>query len=69
MGSFFIIGSVDLMGETGMAYHFIVKDDICASGPKVYDWYREHQVIKEKGMFHRNNNNRFSLSQIPKVHP
>jgi len=39
---------VDLMGQTGMAFHFIVRNDVCPSGPTVYDWHQEHFMMMDR---------------------
>jgi len=35
-------------GMTGLAFHFIIREDICLSGPTVYDWGSEHFEMMDR---------------------
>lgn len=37
-----------LMGLTGMAFHFIIHDEICPSSVTVYDWTNEHTMMMDR---------------------
>ncbi len=37
-----------LSGMTGLAFHFIIREDICPSGPTVYDWGSEHFEMMDR---------------------
>lgn len=37
-----------LMGLTGMAFRFIIHDQICPSSVTVYDWVRDHFAIVDR---------------------
>ncbi len=37
-----------LMGMTGMAFHFIMHENICASSVTVYDWMSEHPTMMDR---------------------
>ncbi len=37
-----------LMGDTGMAFHFIIHKGICASSVTVYNWIEEHQSMIDR---------------------
>ena len=37
-----------LMGMTGMAFHFIIHEQICPSSVTVYDWLQEHFTMMDR---------------------
>lgn len=37
-----------LMGETGMAFHFIIHNESCPSSVTVYNWVKEHQEMLDR---------------------
>ncbi|HOO33608.1 MAG TPA: hypothetical protein PK466_12595 [Thermotogota bacterium] len=50
----------NLIGQTGMGFHFIISDKLCASGPTVYNWTEEHfrmldrvGIYSEQEMFYK----------------
>ncbi|HEX3046253.1 MAG TPA: hypothetical protein VHY08_15965 [Bacillota bacterium] len=40
-----------LMGQTGIGFHFIIHQNVCPSGPTVYDWINVHlQALDRLGI-------------------
>lgn len=37
-----------MMGETGIAFHFIMEEKSCPSGPTVYNWQQEHFEMADR---------------------
>lgn len=42
------LSETQLMGLTGMAFHLIVEENLCVSGPTVYPWVEEHLAGLER---------------------